>query len=134
LPYTVGFPIEQDSARRFLIRYAGVDELNGDRVFVADRQVFAAPWWSPHRFIYKAGAAEVHALGEVIDLTFERDVVGLVGLIVFDGLIGAAYGCLIGLIVAVLRGSGLPPLPQGKAPSRTRTASRGGPLNKPGSA
>ena len=128
LDYHIGFPVEEDSARRFLIRYAGVNDLSSDEVYLAEREVFAAPWWSPHRFVYKAAAAEVNALGEVIDLTFERDVVGLVGLIVFDGFIGLIYGAIIGLIVAVVRNSGLAPLPQrgsthhGKSFSNKRTS------------
>jgi hypothetical protein len=111
LRYTIGFPVEEDSARRFLIRYAGMENLNDERVYLAEREIFAAPWWSPHRFVYKAAAAEVGAISEVLDLTFERDVLGLVGLLLFDGVLGLIYGFVIGLIVAVLRGAGLAQAP-----------------------
>jgi hypothetical protein len=122
LPFVIGFPLEDDSARRFVIRHVGIRDGSGDPVYVADREVFAAPWWSPHRFIYKAAVAEVRAVGDVIELTFERDVLGLIGLLVFDGLIGALYGLVIGLIVAVVKGVGLPPLPRHEGLPRDRRA------------
>jgi hypothetical protein len=121
LPYSIGFPAEEDSARRFLIRYAGMEDVDGGRVYMAERQVFAAPWWSPHRFIYKAAAAEVNAVGEVMELTFERDVTGLMGLFIFDGLVGAVYGFIIGLIVAVVRGAGLAQAPSRSLPAHAQS-------------
>jgi hypothetical protein len=124
LRYSIAFPVEKDSARRFVIRYAGMEDLAGGPVYVAEREVFAAPWWSPHRFIYQAAAAEVNALGDVLDLTFERDVPGLVGLVLFDGFVGAVYGFIIGLIVSVVRGSGLPLMPEKKASTRGPALSR----------
>ncbi|HEU0074361.1 MAG TPA: hypothetical protein VFS30_10130 [Dehalococcoidia bacterium] len=99
------------SGSRFLLQHTGADELVAGQVYVAEREIFAAPWWSPHRFIYEAAEAEIDAFGEVVDLTFERNVLGLVGLIVIDGLVGLAYGVVVGAIVSVLRGSNITPSP-----------------------
>jgi hypothetical protein len=126
LAYKVSLPDVVGSARRFVIQYAGMDDLDSGRVYVAQREVFAAPWWSPHRFIYKAASAEVDAFREVFDLTFERDVLGLTGLIVFDAFIGAVYGLVVGMIVAVIRNTGLAPAPTRTASSQRRRPSGAG--------
>ena len=126
LAYRVSLPDVEGSARRFVIRYTGMNDLESGRVYVAEREVFAAPWWSPHRFIYKAASAEVDAFREVLDLTFQRDVLGLTGLIVFDALIGAVYGLVVGLIVAVMRNTGLAPAPTQTASSQRRHPSGAG--------
>jgi hypothetical protein len=67
----------------------------------------------------------VGAVGDVLELTFERDVPGLVGLMVFDGLVGALYGFVIGLIVAVVRGAGLSQAPSRREPGHGHALSRG---------
>jgi len=121
--FSVSLPDVEGSARRFVIRYTGADDLAGGPVYVAEREILAAPWWSPHRFIYKAAVAEVDAFGEVLKLTYERDVLGLTGLIIFDALVGAAYGLVIGLIVGVIRNTGLAPAPKRTASSQRRRPS-----------
>jgi hypothetical protein len=125
LAYSLSLPLEKDSGRQFLIRHIGMASLSDGRVYVAEREILAAPWWSPHRFVYKAAVAEVDAFGEVLELTFERDVLGLAGLIILDGVIGAIYGVVIGLIVAVVRNSGLAPSPKQTLSSQRRRVSTG---------
>ncbi len=98
------FPAEEGDGRRFLLRHVGQDTLGSDTVYVWEETVFAAPWWSPHRFAYKAVEAQTGAFGEVVSLTFERDVPGLAGLLLMDAIIGTLYGAVIGLIVAVIKG------------------------------
>ena len=102
--YRATFPVEEGNGRRFLLRHVGQDALGGDTVYVWDETVFAAPWWSPHRFAYKAVEAQTGAFGEVVSLTFERDVPGLAGLLLMDAIVGTLYGAVIGLIVAVIKG------------------------------
>jgi hypothetical protein len=102
--YQATFPAEEGDARRFLLRHVGQDALGADTVYVWEETVFAAPWWSPHRFAYKAVEAQTGAFGEVVSLTFERDVPGLVGLLLMDAIVGTLYGLVIGAIVAVVKG------------------------------
>jgi len=113
------------SGSRFVLQHTGADELTGGQVYVAEREIFAAPWWSPHRFIYQAAEAEIDAFDEVVDLTFERNILGLVGLIVIDGLVGLVYGLVVGAIVAVLRGSNITPSPTRGDSIRHHALSRG---------
>jgi hypothetical protein len=98
------FPAEEGDRRRFLLRHVGQDTIGADTVYVWEETVFAAPWWSPHRFAYKAVEAQTGAFGEVVSLTFERDVPGLAGLLLMDAIIGTLYGAVIGAIVAVIKG------------------------------
>ena len=107
-PYSVS-QLDVEGSRRFVIQHTGADDLAGGPVYLAEREVFAAPWWSPHRFIYKAARAEVDAFEEVLHLTYERDVLGLTGLVILDAMVGAIYGLVVGLLVSVLRGTGLTP-------------------------
>ncbi len=106
--YAATFPAEQ-SGNRFFLRHVGQATLGSDTVYVWEEHLFAAPWWSPHRFVYKAAQAEIGAFGEVVRLTFERDAFGLAGLLLFDAVLGVIYGAVVGLIVAVRRFSLTPP-------------------------
>jgi hypothetical protein len=108
LPFIATFPAEQ-SGNRFFLRHVGQAELGSSTVYVWEETLFAAPWWSPHRFVYKALEAETGAFGEVVRLTFERDVGGLIALLIFDAIIGFVYGALVGLIVAVRKINLSPP-------------------------
>ncbi len=97
----------------FLIRYLG-QEPDDDTLYLADRKVQAAPWWHPDRFLYKAVDAETSEARNVLELTFERDWQGLLGLLFLDLAVGSVYGVLTGLIVGVLHMTGLePPAPAG---------------------
>jgi hypothetical protein len=107
-PFAATFPAEQ-SGNRFFLRHVAQVTLGSDTVYVWQEDIFAAPWWSPHRFVYNALEAETGAFGEVVRLTFERDVLGLIGLLVFDALIGFVYGAVVGLIVAVRKINLAPP-------------------------
>ena len=107
-PFAATFPAEQ-SGNRFFLRHVGQDQLGDATVYVWEEDLFAAPWWSPHRFAYKALEAETGAFGEVVRLTFERDVLGLTGLLLLDALIGFVYGAVVGLIVAVKKVNLSPP-------------------------
>ena len=107
-PFAATFPAEQ-SGNRFFLRHVAQATLGSDTVYVWEEDLFAAPWWSPHRFVYKAAEAEIGAFGEVVRLTFERDVAGLVGLLLFDAVIGFVYGAVVGLIVAVRKVNLSPP-------------------------
>ena len=109
LPFVATFPAEQ-SGNRFFLRHVGQAELGSPTVYVWEETLFAAPWWSPHRFVYKALEAETGAFGEVIRLTFERDAGGLIALLIFDAIIGFVYGTIVGLIVAVRKINLSPPL------------------------
>ena len=102
--YQATFPAEEGDGRRFLLRHVGQDTLGDDTVYIWEETVFAAPWWSPHRFAYKAVEAQTGAFGEVVALTFERDVLGLIGLLLMDAIVGTLYGLVIGAIVAVVKG------------------------------
>jgi hypothetical protein len=107
-PFAATFPAEQ-SGNRFFLRHVAQATLGSDTVYVWQEDIFAAPWWSPHRFVYNALEAETGAFGEVVRLTFERDVLGLIALLVFDALIGFVYGAVVGLIVAVRKLNLSPP-------------------------
>jgi len=107
-PFAATFPAEQ-SGNRFFLRHVAQATLGSDTVYVWQEDIFAAPWWSPHRFAYNALEAETGAFGEVVRLTFERDVLGLIALLVFDALIGFVYGAVVGLIVAVRKLNLSPP-------------------------
>lgn len=94
-----------DSA--FAIKYVGKESEQSDIVYLAERKVSAGPWWSPDRIMYRAFRAETGQLGNVLRLTFERDLEGLLGLLLLDLLVGGVYGTLAGLIVAVMNSTGL---------------------------
>ncbi len=93
--YTATFPAEQ-SGNRFFLRHVGQTALGDPTVYVWEEELFAAPWWSPHRFVYQAVKAETGAFGEVVQLTFERDIPGLIGLLLLDAVVGALYGAVVG--------------------------------------
>ena len=63
--------------------------------------------WSP-RFAYKAVEAQTGAFGEVVSLTFERDVPGLAGLLLMDANLGTLYGLVIGLVAVIKGGMEVP--------------------------
>jgi hypothetical protein len=126
-PFAATFPAEQ-SGNRFFLRHVAQASLGDNTVYIWEQDLFAAPWWSPHRFVYKAVEAETGAFGQVVRLTFERDVLGLTGLLLFDALLGVVYGAVVGLIVAVRRFHLTPPPnPDPRTHSGTRmTPRRGG--------
>jgi hypothetical protein len=91
-----------DSQREATIRYAAKTASDPDRLYVAEQHVNAGGWWDPTRWAYKAAQAEIDLAQNVLTLTFERDVSGLVALLLFDLIVSTVYGAVIGLILAVL--------------------------------
>jgi hypothetical protein len=84
----------------FVITYVGRDA--SGRTYVADRKVAAAAALDPRRWLYRAAEAEVDQFNNILRLTFERDLSGLVALLVMDLIVGAFYGVVVGLILSVL--------------------------------
>jgi hypothetical protein len=89
----------------FVITYAGRDAEG--RVYVAERKVPAAGSIDPSRWLYKAVEAEIDQFGNVLRLTFERDLSALFGLLLMDLIVGAFYGIVVGMILSVLGMEGL---------------------------
>jgi hypothetical protein len=84
----------------FEIRYIGqADE--SDAVYLAEREVHAAPWWHPDRLLYRAASHEIDRFGEGLRLTYDRDWDQLGGLLIMDALVGLVYGGIVGLILSV---------------------------------
>ncbi|HET9476846.1 MAG TPA: hypothetical protein VFP63_05090 [Dehalococcoidia bacterium] len=107
LPLAHAFTEATDGDSAFAIKYVGKESEQSGTVYVAERKVSAGPWWSPDRIMYRAFRAETTQLGNVLRLTFERDLEGLFGLLLLDLLVGGIYGTLAGLIVAALNSTGL---------------------------
>jgi hypothetical protein len=104
-----------------------------DAEALAKRYGQAGPWWSPQRYLYRAVEAEVDTARDLLVLTFERDLSGLVWLLLLDLSLGALYGSIVSMIVAVLRGPAegrqipgsersIPPPPVAPSPGSTRRA------------
>jgi hypothetical protein len=133
LPVRFAFAEPGKGDRSFRVRYLGKEAGTGSRVYLAERDVHSTESWSPERWAYKALEAEVQQASSVLRLTFERDVTGLVGLLLLDVLVGAIYGVIFGLILNVLgmegidkhrRPGGLPLPPPRPFPSSPRDTSR----------
>jgi hypothetical protein len=89
----------------FVIGYAGKDAQGN--VYVAERKIPAASSFSPDRWFYKAVDAEVEQFGNVLHLTYERDLSGLAALLLMDVIVGAVYAAIVGMILSVLGMEGL---------------------------
>jgi hypothetical protein len=103
LERTYAFPTARSDA--FEIEYVGQTEPGSDTVYVATREVYAAPWWHPDRLLYRAAGHHVDAFGSGLRLTYERDWDGLGALLLMDAIVGVVYGAMISLILAVLGGT-----------------------------
>jgi hypothetical protein len=93
--------VESRDDAGFVIQYIGQESRDTDTVYLAERTVEAGPWWHPDRLLYRAVRAEVDRFSDGLRLTFERDWQGLAGLVIVDAIVGAVYGTIIGLILAV---------------------------------
>jgi len=85
----------------FVIQHIGQEGRDTDTVYLAERTINAGPWWHPDRLLYRAVSTEVDRFSDGLRLTFERDWQGLAGLLIIDAIVGAVYGTIIGLILAV---------------------------------
>lgn len=84
----------------FVITYVGRDAAG--RTYVADRKVPAAAGIDPRRWLYRAAESEIDQFSNILRLTFERDLSGLIGLLLMNLIVGAFYGVVVGLILSVL--------------------------------
>jgi hypothetical protein len=107
LSASYALPLPTSDGRGFVIRYAGLAGDAAQRVYVAERELYAGPRWSPERLLYAAVDAQVDQVSNVLQLTFERDWQALIGLLLLDFAIGGIYACVVGLILAVLGLEGL---------------------------
>lgn len=107
LPLAHAFTEATDGDSAFAIKYVGKESGLSDTVYLAERKISAGPWWSPDRLMYRTFRAEREQLGNVLRLTFERDLEGLFGLLLLDLLVAGIYGTLAGLIIAVMNTTGL---------------------------
>jgi hypothetical protein len=94
--------VESRDDEGFVIQYIGQEGRETDTVYLAERTVSAGPWWHPDRLLYRAVRAETDRFSDGLRLTFERDWQGLAGLLMMDAIVGAVYGTIIGLILAVV--------------------------------
>lgn len=106
LAETYAYPAPADNDRDFRIQYIGRPPAS-EKLYVAERTVSSAPWWSPDRWVYRALEAEAESFGDVLRLTYERDLTGLIALLVMDVVVGGLYAAIAGMIFAVLGGEGL---------------------------
>jgi hypothetical protein len=100
-------PILSEDGRKALVRYLGKDSTVSETIYAAERTINIGPWWSPNRFLYRAVDVQVDSVGRALRLTYERDLQGLIALLLIDTIVGFAYGAVIGLILAVLGLEGL---------------------------
>jgi hypothetical protein len=100
LSRTHAYPEARDSGG-FVIRYVGQETATEHTIYLAEREVEAAPWWHPDRLLYRAARAEVDRFSDGLQLTYERDWEGLAGVLLLDAIVGWVYGTVIGLILAV---------------------------------
>lgn len=91
-----------------------------DAQALLERYAHTGPWWSPQRYAYRAIEAEADAAARILTMTYERDLTGLVWLLLLDIGLGILYGIVIGLIVSVLRTTGLQSRHQGSSPRPSR--------------
>lgn len=89
----------------FAVDYVGRTSEDAGTVYVAEREVYAAPWWHPDRLLYKAADHHIDSFGNGLRLSYERDWDGLGALLIMDAILGILYGGLVGLILAVLGGN-----------------------------
>ncbi len=101
LPVAYVYPQLSGDGREFRIQYTGLSAA-GDSVYLAERKVAAASGLDPARWFYKAVEAEADRAGNVLNLTYERDVTGLLALLLLDLVVGGIYGAMVGMILAVL--------------------------------
>ena len=103
----VSFPREEQIEKQITGWQTGGLGPLADAPALLERFAHAGPWWSPQRYVYKAVAAEIDAAGDVLTMTYKRDLDGLVWLLLLDLGLSAIYGIVAGMIVAVLRGAGI---------------------------
>lgn len=120
-----------DTGDHFVIRYLGKETEDSQTIYLAERKVAPAPWWSPDRLIYQAAEGKVDRLGSVLTLTFERDLTGLLGLLLIDLTVGAIYGGIVGLILWTLGLRHLEP-PAGPGRGAEVPVGPSGPIPGPG--
>jgi hypothetical protein len=102
LPVRLALAEHKEGDRSFRVRLLGSEGDAVPQTYVTERVVHATESWSPERWAYRAIDAEVQQASNVLRLTFERDLTGLIGLLCLDVLVGAVYGVIFGLIAAVL--------------------------------
>lgn len=91
-----------DTGDEFVIRYLGKESESSRTIYMAERKVSPAPWWSPDRLLYQAAEGKINTLGDVLTLTFERDLSGLIGILALDLFVGTIYATIAGLILWTL--------------------------------
>jgi len=107
LAETYAVPAAREDEPEFRIQYVGRAGGGSGQVYVAERKIPAASSFSPDRWLYRAVEAEADEFGNVLRLTYERDLSGLAGLFVMDAIVGAFYAVVVGMILSVLGMEGL---------------------------
>jgi hypothetical protein len=92
-------PAVKDGQREFHIQYVGSKD---GETYVAEKKVSPGSSLDIDRIAYKALEAETDQASNVLRLTFERDVTGLITLLLIDLIVGGFYGAVIGMILGVL--------------------------------
>jgi hypothetical protein len=89
----------------FAVEYVGRANEDAGTVYVAEQEVYAAPWWHPDRLLYKAADHHIDSFGNGLRLSYERDWDGLGALLILDAILGIVYGGLVSVILAVAGGN-----------------------------